>query len=62
MHKIVYFCAVFCLLTSFGYREPHYCKLSDRIVSSYNKEFAEPRNLNLTGYAGCSGEKDLIAA
>ncbi len=40
------------LLTAFGYREPHYCKITDRIVDNYVKEYAKPRRLSLTGYGG----------
>lgn len=40
------------LFSSFTCRESNYCKMSDRIVSNYFKEFAKPRNLILTGYGG----------
>ena len=47
-------CLFFCLflLTSFAMRESNYCKMSDRIVRSYIKEFAMPRRLMLTCHGG----------
>lgn len=47
-------CLFLCLflLTSFAYREANYCKISDRIVRSYIKEFAMPRRLMLTCHGG----------
>lgn len=43
---------IFFLFNSFAHREANYCKMSDRIVNSYYKEFAKPRNLILTGSGG----------
>lgn len=43
---------VFCILMSFGIREPNYCKIARRIAGTYAIEFAQPRGLQLTGYGG----------
>jgi len=43
---------IFCILMSFGIREPNYCKIARRIAGTYAIEFAQPRGLQLTGYGG----------
>ncbi len=50
--KISYLFPLLCLLSSFGYREPSYCKMSDHIVRNYIKEFVLPRRLMLSGSGG----------
>jgi hypothetical protein len=43
---------VFCILMSFGVREPNYCKIARRIAGIYAIKFALPRGLQLTSYGG----------
>ncbi len=50
--KFVFRVCFFILLTSFAFREPHYCKIAGRIAGDYVKEFAKPRRLVLTCYGG----------
>ncbi|MCH9625439.1 MAG: hypothetical protein S4CHLAM123_06130 [Chlamydiales bacterium] len=56
LRKNILISKVLCLLpilfTSCTIREANYCKMSNRIASSYAKEFAKPRELMLTGYGG----------
>ncbi len=52
MNKVYHLLMALFLMTSFRYREPHYCKISDQIVGSYVKDFAQPRQLMLSGTGG----------
>jgi hypothetical protein len=52
VNRIVCFFLLFLALTSFGYREPNYCQMVDRITKNYLKEVAKPLNLKLSGYGG----------
>jgi len=52
MSKMLCLLPILFLFTSCAMRDANYCKMSDRIVSSYIKEFAKPRNLMLSGYGG----------
>jgi hypothetical protein len=50
MNKTVGLVMFLLLLTSF--REPEYCKVSDRIVAGYIKEFTKPKGLFVCGSGG----------
>jgi len=52
MNRIIYLSFILFLLTSFGYREPNYCKIVDSITKSYLVEVAVPRDLILNDYGG----------
>jgi hypothetical protein len=52
MKSIILLFFLLFLFTSFGYREPKYCKMVNCITKSYVKEIAAPRKLILTGYGG----------
>lgn len=50
MIKKIFF--VLCSLLLCGFKEPHYCKLSDRIFNLYNKELRQQKGLYLNGSGG----------
>lgn len=52
MNRNLFLSFLLFLFTSFGYREPNYCKIVDRITKNYLVEVAEPRGLILNGYGG----------
>jgi len=52
MNKNLLLFPIFCLLVSFGVRQPNYCKISRYIAGTYALEFAQPRGLFLTAYGG----------
>jgi len=52
MSKALCLLPILFLFTSCVMREANYCKMSDRIVGSYVKEFARPRELMLSSSGG----------
>ena len=52
MIRIIFLVCMYFLCSAFGYREPGYCKIVDRITQGYLEEFIKPRRLVLSGYGG----------
>lgn len=52
MNRVFLLGAILFLCTAFGYREPNYCKIVDRVTKGFLKEHVKPRHIMLSGYGG----------